>query len=100
MDQKIYDSYVEILKRELVPALGCTEPIALAYASAKAVELLEAFPERMEALCSGIDVPVFSITFGTADPTQLEELAEATGGRVFDGTQDLTEAFRSVKGYN
>lgn len=53
MDQKIYDSYVEILKRELVPALGCTEPIALAYASAKAVELLEAFPERMEALCSG-----------------------------------------------
>ena len=53
MDQKIYDRYVEILKRELVPALGCTEPIALAYASAKAVELLEAFPERMEALCSG-----------------------------------------------
>ena len=53
MDQKIYDSYVEILKRELVPALGCTEPIALAYASAKSVELLEAFPERMEALCSG-----------------------------------------------
>ena len=53
MDQKIYDSYVEILKREPVPALGCTEPIALAYASAKAVELLEAFPERMEALCSG-----------------------------------------------
>lgn len=53
MDQKIYDSYVEILKRELVPALGCTEPIALAYASAKAVELLEAFPEHMEALCSG-----------------------------------------------
>lgn len=48
----------------------------------------------------GIDVPVFSITFGAADPTQLEELAEATGGRVFDGTQDLTEAFRSVKGYN
>ena len=48
----------------------------------------------------GIDVPVFSITFGAANPTQLEELAEATGGRVFDGTQDLTEAFRSVKGYN
>lgn len=48
----------------------------------------------------GIDVPVFSITFGAADPTQLEELAEATGGRVFDGTQDLTETFRSVKGYN
>ena len=35
-----------------------------------------------------------------SDDSQLEELAEATGGRVFDGTQDLTEAFRSVKGYN
>ena len=56
------------------------------------------FQEAWDTL--GIDVPVFSITFGAADPTQLEELAEATGGRVFDGTQDLTEAFRSVKGYN
>ena len=58
----------------------------------------QTFQEAWDTL--GIDVPVFSITFGTADPTQLEELAEATGGRVFDGTQDLTEAFRSVKGYN
>lgn len=58
----------------------------------------QTFQEAWDIL--GIDVPVFSITFGAADPTQLEELAEATGGRVFDGTQDLTEAFRSVKGYN
>ena len=35
MDQKLYDSYVKILKNELVPALGCTEPIAIAYAAAK-----------------------------------------------------------------
>lgn len=53
MEQKTYDNYVEILKTELVPALGCTEPIALAYASAKAVEVLGQFPDRMEALCSG-----------------------------------------------
>ena len=53
MNQKTYDSYVKILKTELVPALGCTEPIALAFASAKAVDLLGDFPERMEALCSG-----------------------------------------------
>ncbi len=46
------------------------------------------------------DIPVFSITFGDADPSQLEELAALTGGRVFDGTEDLTEAFRNVKGYN
>ena len=46
------------------------------------------------------DVPVFSIMFGSADPTQLESLAELTHARVFDGREDLIGAFRSVKGYN
>lgn len=41
MEEKIYRSYIEILKEELVPALGCTEPIAIAYAAAKAVEVLK-----------------------------------------------------------
>lgn len=53
MDQKIYDSYVRILRNELIPAFGCTEPIALAYASAKAREILGEFPELIEAHCSG-----------------------------------------------
>ena len=48
----------------------------------------------------GTEVPVFSIMFGSADPTQLEELAELTHARVFDGREDLIGAFRSVKGYN
>ena len=48
----------------------------------------------------GNDIPVFSITFGDADPSQLEELADETNARVFDGTKNLTEAFRNVKGYN
>ena len=48
----------------------------------------------------GADVPVFSIMFGSADPTQLEELADLTHARVFDGREDLIGAFRSVKGYN
>ena len=45
-------------------------------------------------------MPVFSIMFGSADPTQLEELAELTHARVIDGREDLIGAFRSVKGYN
>lgn len=53
MEQKIYNNYVQILRTELIPALGCTEPIALAYASAKAVEVLGIFPEKIDALCSG-----------------------------------------------
>ena len=53
MDQKLYDSYVKILKNELVPALGCTEPIAIAYAAAKAREVLGQMPESIELCCSG-----------------------------------------------
>ena len=36
-----YQAYIQILKEELIPAMGCTEPIALAYAAAKAREVLE-----------------------------------------------------------
>ena len=53
LDQALYEAYIAILKEELVPALGCTEPIALAYASAKAAQLLGGTPERIVARCSG-----------------------------------------------
>lgn len=46
------------------------------------------------------NVPIYSITFGSADTTQLDSLAELTGGRVFDGTKDLVAAFRRAKGNN
>lgn len=48
-----YQTYVNILKEELVPALGCTEPIAIAYASAKAREVLGTIPGKIIAECSG-----------------------------------------------
>ena len=48
-----YDSYVQILKEELVPAMGCTEPIALAYAAAKAREVLGRMPQRVLVEASG-----------------------------------------------
>ena len=53
LDKKLYDNYVKILENELVPALGCTEPIAIAYAAAKAREVLGEFPDHVEMRCSG-----------------------------------------------
>lgn len=58
----------------------------------------EEFIQQYEEL--GKDIPIFSIMFGSAEPEQLEELAELTNARVFDGSKDLVAAFRSVKGYN
>ncbi len=48
-----YSAYVQILKEELRPAMGCTEPIAIAYAAAKAVAVLGTRPERLLVEVSG-----------------------------------------------
>lgn len=90
-------------------------------AALKAFELLEQYPddynksvvlmtdgesncmtfyEFQEKAKSHTVVPVYSITFGSAKPKQLKQLAEETGGKVFDGVKDLTNAFREVRGYN
>ena len=50
---ELWPQYTAILQEELVPALGCTEPIAIAYASAVARRTLGAMPDRMTAACSG-----------------------------------------------
>lgn len=42
-----YRQYVQILREELRPATGCTEPIAIAYAAAKARSVLGALPDRV-----------------------------------------------------
>ena len=48
-----YGAYVQILKEELVPAMGCTEPIALAYAAATARRVLGALPDKVVIGASG-----------------------------------------------
>ena len=59
------------------------------------------FSQLADAYASlGSQVPIFSIMFGDADESQLEDLAEFSNARVFDGREDLVGAFRSVKGYN
>ena len=49
---------------------------------------------------SKIDTGVFSITFGEADERELQQIAEITGGKVFDGKTNLLSAFKEIRGYN
>lgn len=65
---KLYARYVQILKEELLPAMGCTEPIAVAFAAAKAREILGTLPERTVVEASGNLIKnVKSVTVQTAD---------------------------------
>ncbi|MBO5128952.1 MAG: serine dehydratase subunit alpha family protein [Oscillospiraceae bacterium] len=49
----LYQQYLNILAEELKPAMGCTEPIALAYAAAKGRQILGCLPEKIDLLVSG-----------------------------------------------
>ena len=52
MDAKLYSAYIRILEQELVPAMGCTEPIAVAYAAAKATRELSGRPQKVHICVS------------------------------------------------
>ena len=101
MEKKVYKAYADILKEELVPAMGCTEPIAVAYAAAKARQVLGALPERLEIEASpniiknvksvivpntgslrGIEAAaVAGAVAGQADE-ELQVLSHVTGGQI------------------
>ena len=53
LTKELYDNYTAILREELVPAMGCTEPIAIAYASAKACSILGEDFTHLHVSCSG-----------------------------------------------
>ncbi len=52
MDAERYQAYIRLLRQELVPAMGCTEPIAVAYAAAMAAKELPARPEKIHICVS------------------------------------------------
>ena len=45
-------------------------------------------------------IPIYSIMFGDAEEWQLQEIADLTNAKIFDGKEDLVEAFKEVRGYN
>lgn len=53
MEKEVYKGHLNILKEELLPAMGCTEPISLAYAAALARKTLGVLPSRVEIAVSG-----------------------------------------------
>ena len=80
MDSTTYDEYVSILHEELVCALGCTEPIAVAYAAALARAALGAFPRHLDVSCSGnIIKNVKSVTVPNSEGMRGIEAAAILG---------------------
>jgi len=80
MDCKLYSAYLNILREELVPAMGCTEPIALAYAAASARALLGKMPERVEVEVSGNLIKnAMGVTVPNTDGMRGIEAAVAAG---------------------
>lgn len=75
-----YQEYLQILHEELLPAMGCTEPIAIALAAAKAKETLGVLPEHIELVVSGnIIKNVKSVTVPNTDGMKGMEAAAAVG---------------------
>lgn len=101
-DQR-YREYVEILNRELVPAMGCTEPITIAYAAAKARETLGAVPQRVKVEASGnIIKNVKSVVVPNTNHLKGIEAAAAAGiiagdaGRVLEVLSNVSEAQKAA----
>ena len=88
---------MEILKRELVPAMGCTEPIAIAYCAAKAREALGALPDKITVAASGnIIKNVKSVIVPNTEGRKGIEAATAIGVLAGDANAEL-EVIARVK---
>lgn len=95
--EKIYQQFVAILKEELLPAMGCTEPIAIAYAGAVARKTLGQMPERVDVYVSGnIIKNVKSVVVPHTGGMRGIEAAVCAGIRVGDA-EGMLEVISNVK---
>ena len=96
MNNSSKEAYSRILKKELVSAMGCTEPIAIAYAAAKCREILGVQPETCLVRCSGNIVKnVMGVTVPNSGGMKGIDVAATLGVLGGDATRDL-EVLQSV----
>ena len=88
MEESLMNNYTEILQNELVPAMGCTEPIAIAYAAAAARKLLGEEVKAIKLCCSGnIIKNVKAVTVPNSGGQKGMQVAAILG--VLGGDSDL-----------
>lgn len=91
-----YSAYISILKEELIPAMGCTEPIALAYGAAKARDVLGAMPDKVVVGASGSIIKnVKSVIVPNTDRMKGIPAAAVAGIVAGDASKEL-EVIASV----
>ena len=96
MERSLKEAYSRILKKELVAAMGCTEPIAIAYAAAKCREVLGRMPQRCHVRCSGNIVKnVMGVTVPNSGGLKGIDVAAVLGILGGDASRDL-EVLQSV----
>ena len=89
-EDSLYSIYVQILKEELVMAMGCTEPIAISYACAKATQVLDHLPDRIVVKASGSIIKnVKSVIVPHTNGLKGIEVATAAGALYGDADAKL-----------
>lgn len=89
-EDSLYSIYVQILKEELVMAMGCTEPIAISFACAKATQVLDHLPDRIVVKASGSIIKnVKSVIVPHTNGLKGIEVAAAAGALYGDADAKL-----------
>lgn len=97
-EDSLYSIYVQILKEELVMAMGCTEPIAISYACAKATQVLDYLPDRIVVKASGSIIKnVKSVIVPHTNGLKGIEVAAAAGALYRDADAKLEVLSRATR---
>lgn len=97
-EDSLYSIYVQILKEELVMAMGCTEPIAISYACAKATKVLDHLPDRIVVKASGSIIKnVKSVIVPHTNGLKGIEVAAAAGALYGDADAKLEVLSRATR---